>query len=83
MPFYDYVCIHCEHICEKFHGMKEDRSGEKCSVCSEINAMQKLPSQINISHNSDVGKIVAEFIRENKEIAQKEKERLSKQEYKK
>lgn len=83
MPFYDYVCKYCENVCEKFHGMKENRVGETCKACNQAGAMERLPSQVHISHASDIGKIVTEFIRENRELTQQEKEKLSKQEYKK
>lgn len=79
MPFYAYICETCASVCEKFHGMNE-KPGE-CPSCGGI--IQRLPSHVNISQASDVGKLVDEFIRQNKELTREEKEKLSKQEYKK
>lgn len=82
MPFYNYRCSKCEEVFEQFHKMVETFSGP-CKLCNEENTCLKIPTQITVKQDTGVGKIVEEFIRENKEITEQEKQKLSKQEYKK
>lgn len=79
MPFYDYICEACEGVCEKFHGMNEDPG--TCPQCG--GKVQRLPGSITVIRDPNVGNIVKEFIEENKQLTKAEKERLSKQEFKK
>lgn len=84
MPFYEYYCIYCNSVCDLFHGMTEDRSGDPCPDCDEVQALKRhVPTSINVQQETQVGNLVKEFIKENKEIVKREKDKLSKQEYKK
>lgn len=80
MPFYTYICENCASVCEQFHGMTE--SSKPCPECGS-NKLGRIPTTVSVTHDNGIGQIVKEFIKDNKEINQMEKDRLSKQEYKK
>lgn len=84
MPFYDYYCLYCDHVVELFHSMTENRNNEPCPTCQETQALRRLvANEFSLYHESNAGSLVKDFIQENKELNKQEKEKLSKQEYKK
>lgn len=83
MPFYSYYCLYCDHALDLFHGMTETKNGSECPMCHHESLEKLVPTSINVQQETQVGNLVKEFIKENKEVAKREKEKLSKQVYKK
>ncbi len=81
MPFYSYNCSKCEQTYEVFHGMDEKMCD--CEKCLEKDSLTRIPGNINVSSVSKTGQVVNEFINSVKEEMKNEKEKLTKQEYKK
>ncbi len=81
MPVYNYRCNSCEEEFEVRHRMSfED---QKCVVCNSADIF-KIPS-LDIErhrriHTNRAGKIVDKYIKETKEIIEKEKIDLGKRE---
>lgn len=81
MPFYSYRCSKCENTFEEFHSMSIKLTD--CVLCQEKECLNRIPGNINVAENSNVGKVVNDFIKSVKEEIKADKERLPKQEYKK
>ncbi len=54
-----------------------------CEKCLEKDSLTRIPGNINVSSVSKTGQVVNEFINSVKEEMKNEKEKLTKQEYKK
>ena len=85
MPKYCYYCESCKTEFEVNHSIKERL--EKCGFCEANNALKKIPSMPTILTKNKqlkekkVGSLVEKHIEENREILEKERERLKKVEY--
>jgi hypothetical protein len=84
MPYYDYCCEVCDCVTEVSHSFEADITQFKCIVCGEVGTLKRLPpTSINVSHQTNVGNLVKDFIEQNKELNKEEKEKLKRQEFKK
>ena len=81
MPVYVYRCTECNEGCEKIHGMTEEMN-DSCPSCAQ-QTLVKVPTFIAVKQITTVGNVVKDFIQTNKEENRREKEHLSRQEYKK
>ena len=81
MPKYIYKCKECEVYLEATHSMSERLT--YCDNCDTIDSLMKVPSNIAVKYrDSQVGKVVDDYIEEAKESLREEKQRASKEEYK-
>jgi len=80
MPKYAYKCSECKDIFETSHSMAERLTD--CEKCNTINSLVKVPAKISTQYkDSEVGKIVNEYIEEAKEEVNEEKRRYKEQEW--
>ena len=85
MPQYYYKCAECEHEVEEWHSIKEKL--EDCPQCKKTKSLFRVPffnitSRVLDNLPAKVGSIVNKHIEEAKEDIKKEKEELSKKEFK-
>jgi len=88
MPEYTYRCESCDKIHEVKHSIKEKLTD--CIFCEKLDTLVRLPSTVNIARviTSDsstpqkAGKIVEEYIKEQREELKREKQGLKTKEYK-
>ena len=88
MPEYTYRCENCDKIHETKHSIKEKLTD--CIFCEKSDSLVRLPSMVNIarvissepSAPQKAGKIVEEYIKEQREELKKEKRELKTKEYK-
>ena len=85
MPQYCYKCAECEHEFEEWHSIKEKL--EDCPQCKKTKSLFRVPffnitSRVLDNLPAKVGSIVNKHIEEAKEDIKKEKEELSKKEFK-
>ena len=88
MPEYTYRCESCDKIREVKHSIKEKLTD--CIFCEKSDTLVRLPSTVNIARviTSDssapqkAGKIVEEYIKEQREELKREKQELKTKEYK-
>lgn len=83
MPRYKYVCLKCEYTKTYFHGINE--TIEICEVCEEP-TMERVLGKINFKNNknskpSQVGSLTKQYIEENRELLNKQKEEAKKETY--
>lgn len=80
MPFYQYICEHCEEECEVFHSILETLPNTTCSNCKK-GELVRLLSNFNIGSfdNKQLkkpGDTVKDFIKTSAKELNDEKERL-------
>ena len=81
MPKYTYKCKECGVYLEATHSMSERLT--YCDNCDTMDSLIKIPANIAIQYrDSQVGKVVDDYIEEAKESLREEKQRASKEEYK-
>ena len=84
MPIYSYRCASCQTEFKESHSMTERITD--CEVCELSDTLVRLPSEFAFfrkeKKEQKVGNLVNEHIESSKEDLVKEKEKLSKQEYK-
>ncbi len=83
MPRYKYSCTKCEYTKIYFHGINEKI--EICEACEE-QTMEKVLGKINFKNKKDsktsqVGSLTKQYIEENREILNKQKEEAKKETY--
>ena len=88
MPEYTYRCDECDKVHIAKHSIKERLTD--CVFCEKKDSLIRVPSTVNIarvatpdpSAPQKAGKIVEEYIKEQREELRKEKRELKKKEYK-
>ena len=87
MPIYKYKCENCNEDSTFMHAYGETRFD--CEKCESKNTLVKLIAKPTIvktkktvnGKDSDVGEITKQFIEENREVLNKQKEEYSKKQY--
>jgi len=88
MPEYTYRCTECDKAHIAKHSIKERLTD--CVFCGKPDSLIRVPSTVNIarvitpdpSAPKKAGKIVEEYIKEQREELKKEKQELKTKEYK-
>lgn len=88
MPEYTYRCDNCDKTHEAKHSIKERLTD--CIFCEKPDSLVRVPSIVNIARTispetsapQKAGKIVEEYIKEQREELKKDKRELKTKEYK-
>jgi putative FmdB family regulatory protein len=86
MPRYQYECQHCGITIRAFHSYKEMLTD--CDKCESKDTLKKILSvpfygskTLSPEKQSDVGELTKEYIEENRELLQQQKEELKDKDY--
>ncbi|MBL18409.1 MAG: hypothetical protein CMC82_01075 [Flavobacteriaceae bacterium] len=87
MPIYNYKCVECDEISTFMHAYGEVQ--KDCEKCDTKDSLVKLMSKPTIlktksktaGEDSEVGNLTKQFIEENREVLNKQKEEYSKKQY--
>ena len=83
MPRYNYKCSNCEIEVTVFHSMSE--KADTCTNCGESDTMVKLLTiplyKKNNTRDQKIGQMTKEYIEQNREILEQEKESAKRETY--